>query len=190
MTTPRPSLTLDADSSALLLIDVQDRFLSAVPAIAEDQSVGRNCRMLLTAASMLSVPQLISEQYPKGLGTTLPHLITAAPTAPRIAKMHFSCAEEPVLQQAIDGLGRRQMVICGIEAHVCVLTTVADLMSRNYQVVVAGDAIASRNPEHVTMATVAMRDLGALVLPCESIIMRWQRRAGIGCFKALSQLIR
>jgi nicotinamidase-related amidase len=161
-----------------------------VPAIAAEQSVGRNCRILLEAAGLLHIPRLISEQYPKGLGSTLPHLVAVAGEVPRFAKMHFSCVEDPDLKNALELSGRRQMVLCGIEAHVCVLTTVADLCQHGYQVVVAGDAIMSRNPDHVGMATTAMRDLGALVLPTESIVMRWQRRAGDGCFKALSQLIR
>ncbi len=184
------TLALEASTSALILIDVQERFLSVVPAIAADQSCGRNCRLLLEAAQLLQIPRLITEQYPKGLGTTLPYLSDVAADVPRMAKMHFSCVDEPQVQQAIDQFGRRHIVICGIEAHVCVLTTVADLLQRGYHVVVAGDAIASRNPDHVTMAIAAMRDLGALVLPCETIVMRWKRRAGDALFKSLSQLIR
>ena len=183
-------LDLDAASSALLVIDVQERFLKVVPAIAADQSVGRNCRILLQAAGLLQIPRLLSEQYPAGLGPTLAHIIEAAPDVPRLAKMHFSCAEDPALTLAIDQLGRQQFVLAGIEAHVCVLTTAADMMSRGYQVVIAGDAIASREPNHVTMAIAALRDLGALILPTETIVMRWQRQAGVGCFKALAQLIR
>jgi nicotinamidase-related amidase len=185
-----PTLPLDAASSALLAIDLQERFLNVVPAIAEDQPCGRNCRILLQAAGLLGIPRLISEQYPKGLGPTLPYLIAAAPEAARLAKMHFSCADDPALADAIDRLGRRQLVLCGIEAHVCVLTTAADLLARGFQVVVAGDAVASREPTHVPMAMDAVRDLGALVLPTETIVMRWQRQAGVGCFKSLAQLIR
>ena len=183
-------LDLDAASTALLIIDVQERFLKVVPAIAADQSVGRNCRILLQAAGLLQIPRLLSEQYPAGLGPTLAHIIEAAPDVPRFAKMHFSCVEDPALALAIDHLGRNQVVLAGIEAHVCVLTTAADLISRGYHVVIAGDAIASREPNHVIMAIAALRDLGVLVLPTETIVMRWQREAGVGCFKALAQLIR
>jgi nicotinamidase-related amidase len=184
------SLTLDAAASALLLIDVQERFLTAVPAIAADQPCGRTCRMLLQAAGLLGVPRLISEQYPAGLGATLPHLVEVAADVPRLPKMHFSCAEDPALAAAIDRLGRRQLVLAGIEAHVCVLTTAADLTARGYQVVIAGDATASRDPAHVPLALAAARDLGVLVLPGETIAMRWQRRAGVGAFKEIARLIR
>ncbi len=184
------TLTLDAADSALLVIDVQERFLKVVPAIAGDQAVGRNCRILLQAAGLLGVPRLISEQYPSGLGPTLPHLVEVAQDVPRLPKMHFSCAADPALATAIDRLGRRQIVLAGIETHVCVLTTAADLLDRGYQVVLAGDATASRDTAHVTMALTAARDLGALVLPSETIAMRWQRCAGVGQFKAIAQLIR
>lgn len=183
-------LDLSATASALLIIDVQERFLSVVPTIAADQPCGRNCRILLQTAGLLAIPRLISEQYPAGLGPTLPHLVEAAPDVPRLGKLHFSCAEDPALAAAIDRLGRQQMVLAGIEAHVCVLTTAADLMARGYQVVLAGDAIASRDPAHVPMAIAAARDLGVLVLPTETIALRWQRQAGVGCFKAIAQLIR
>ncbi len=183
-------LDLTAADSALLVIDVQERFLTVVPTIAADQPCGRNCRILLQAAGLLAIPRLISEQYPAGLGTTVRHLIEVAPGVPRLAKMHFSCAEDPALVDAIDHLGRRQLILAGIEAHVCVLTTAADLIARGYTVMIAGDAIASRDPSHVPMAINALRDLGALVLPTETIVMRWQRQAGIGHFKALAQLIR
>ncbi len=183
-------LDLSATSCALLVIDVQERFLKVVPSIAADQPCGRNCRILLQAAGLLGIPRLISEQYPAGLGPTLAHLLEAAPDVPRLGKMHFSCAEDPALAAAIDHLGRRQLVLAGIEAHVCVLTTAADLVARGYQVVLAGDAIASRELSHVPMAIAAARDLGILVLPTETIAMRWQRQAGVGCFKAIAQLIR
>ncbi|MBA3700905.1 MAG: isochorismatase family protein [Planctomycetes bacterium] len=185
-----PRLDLAAAASALLLIDVQERFLKAVPAIAADQPCGRNCRILLQAAGLLNIPRLISEQYPAGLGPTLPHLVEAAPEVPRLGKMHFSCAEDPALAAAIDRLGRRQIVLAGIEAHVCVLTTAADLSARGYQVVIAGDATASRDPTHVPMALAAARDLGVLILPSETIVMRWQRQAGVGQFKEMAKLIR
>lgn len=184
------TLTLDAADSALLVIDVQERFLKAVPAIAPDQAVGRNLRVLLQSAGLLGVPRLISEQYPAGLGSTLPHLVEVAADVPRLPKLHFSCAEDSGLASAIERLGRRHLVLAGIESHVCVLTTAADLLARDYQVVIAGDATASRDPAHVTLALTAARDLGALVLPSETIVMRWQRQAGTGHFKTISQLIR
>jgi nicotinamidase-related amidase len=185
-----PSFDLTPATTSLLVIDLQERFLAAIPAIAQDQPCGRNCRMLLAAARLLGVPATISEQYPKGLGATLPWLVEAYPEATRLAKMHFSCAGDSALQAHLDRLARPRVVLCGIEAQVCVLHTAADLVARGYSVVIAGDAVASRNPAHVPMALDAARDLGVLVVPAEAVAMRLQREAGVGCFKALTQLIK
>ena len=94
------------------------------------------------------------------------------------------------LRQKLADHERDTIIVAGIEAHVCVLATVADLCQRGYNVIVAADAIASRNAEHVTLAMDAMRQLGALVLPCESILFRLQRQAGVGQFKALRGIIK
>ncbi len=177
-------------TSALLLIDVQERFLGAIPSIAAESSVGQACRILLEGAALLGVPTVISEQYPKGLGATLPHLVAAAPTAPRLAKTHFSVVEDEALMATLDRLDRGTVVLAGIEAHVCVLATCADLLARGRRVVVAADAIDSRLAGHRDLAIQAMRDLGALVLPVESILFRWQRQAGVGAFKAIAALVR
>lgn len=176
--------------SALLLIDVQERFVHAVPSIAEDQPVGKNLRILLSAAQLLGVPTLISEQYPAGLGPTLPFLVAAAPQAPRQAKLHFSCMDEPALRQTIEAIDRPQWVLCGIETHVCVLQTAADLLAAGKEVVVVGDAVASRQAAHRDQALAALAHLGALVVPGEAVAMRWTRVAGTPLFKQISALIR
>jgi nicotinamidase-related amidase len=185
-----PSFAPAIADSAVLLIDVQERFLPAIPGIAPDQACGRACRVLLEGANLLRVPVTISEQYPAGLGPTLPHLLAAAPAARRLAKTHFSCVDDPSFADHLARDGRRHVVVAGIEAHVCVLATVADLLAGGFAVIVADDAVASRSPAHRSTALAAMRDLGALVAPVESILFRLQRQAGTGCFKALSALVR
>jgi len=181
----------DPTDCAVLLIDVQERFLPVIPAIVPEAACGRACRQLLAGAGLLGLPVIISEQYPKGLGATLPHLLAAAPAdAMRIEKMHFSCVEDPAFSRHLDHLDPAVVVVAGIEAHVCVLATVADLIAGGHQVVVCGDAVASRDASHCALALTAMRDLGALVVPVESVLLRVQRMAGVGCFKQLSALIR
>jgi nicotinamidase-related amidase len=175
-------------NAALLLIDLQERFQSVIPTIAADQPVGRQTARLRDGAALLEVPTLISEQYPKGLGPTLPHLAT--PGATVFPKMHFSCVEDAALMSYLAGTARTHIIVAGIEAHVCVLATVADLIAGGRWVIVAADAVASRDPAHALLALEAMRHLGALTLPVESILFRLQRQAGIGAFKALSALVR
>lgn len=181
---------LSPANSALLLIDMQERFLPAIPAIAADQGVGRACRILVEAARALGVGVIATEQYPKGLGPTLPHLAAALGPAPRLAKTSFSCLGDDGIAAAIAAAGVRRWVLCGIEAHVCVLATVADLRARGDDVVVAGDAVASRLDGSRDMALAAARDLGALCVPAESIAFRWLRAAQGPAFKQISALVR
>lgn len=179
-----------AADTSVLLIDVQERFLPAIPDIAPDRECGRTCGILLAGATLLGVPVTISEQYPKGLGQTLPHLLAAAPQATRLDKTHFSCGDDAALAGHLARQNRRHVVVAGIEAHVCVLATVADLLAAGHVVIVAADAVASRRAANRDAALTAMRDLGALALPTESILFRLQRQAGVGCFKALSALVK
>jgi len=181
---------LSVQDSALVVIDVQERFVPAIPAVAESEPVGRCLKQLISAARLLAVPTVISEQYPKGLGPTLGYLSALHPQAPRFAKMHFSCVEDPHLCTALEALHRRTMVLCGLETHVCVLHTAADLLAAGHEVVIAGDAVASRTQAHRDLGLVSARDLGALVMPCESIVMRWLRVAGGPLFKQISALIK
>jgi len=184
-------LDLTLANTTVLLVDVQERFLPAIPAIARSQPVGHALTTLLTGASALDLPVVVSEQYPKGLGVTLPDLRAAAPQAEFFAKTHFSCLDDPALKnRLVDGNPRTHVVIAGIEAHICVLATVADLISAGKWVVVAEDAVASRTPAHRDLALAAMRDLGALVVPVETILFRCQRQAGVGAFKTLSALVK
>lgn len=185
------SFDLRPDTSELLIVDVQERFTAAIPTIAADQPVGRALGILVAGARLLSVATRFSEQYVQGLGPTLPHLLEAAgPTAERHEKMHFSCLDDIQLTNVLNARIGRTLVVAGIEAHVCVLGTVADARAQGRNVVVAGDAVASRQAAHRDQAIAAMRDLGALVVPVESILFRWQRSAGFGMFKALSALVR
>lgn len=187
-----PHFQCTADNSLLLIIDVQERFVSAIPDIAPEAGVGQALATLCAGCSLLGVPSVITRQYPKGLGDTLPHLRAIEPAAGSTGgdKTHFSVLDDEALRHVLADSERDVVIVAGIEAHVCVLATVADLSQRGYQVLVAGDAIASRRNEHCAMAQTAMTQLGALVLPVESILFRLQRQAGVGSFKALSQLVK
>ncbi len=177
-------------NSSVLLVDMQERFMPVIPAMAPDQFCGRGAQLLLAGSALLDLPTLITEQYPKGLGPTLPHLLAVAPHATVVAKTHFSCLDDPQLKQRFSDDQRTHVIVAGVEAHVCILATVADLIASGKWVVVASDAIASRDMVHSLQAQVAMRELGALVLPTESILFRLQRQAGVGVFKQLSALVK
>lgn len=181
---------LHPDDTQLLLIDVQERFIGAIPSIAADAAVGRMLGILAAGCALLRVPTLISEQVPEKLGPTLVHLRSAASEAVIRSKAAFSCGDDPALLDALAERERPAVVVAGIEAHVCVLATVDDLLRRGYRVVVAVDAIDSRVPANREHAIVTLRQLGALCLPVESILFRMQREAGVGCFRELSKLVK
>lgn len=182
---------LDPATACGLIIDVQERFVPAIPAIGPDGSALKPLTNLIAGLALLDVPLVISEQVPDKLGPTIEPVRAAAPAAtPVLAKQHFSCLDDAALRDAINATAAEVVIVAGIEAHVCVLATVDDLLRRGFRVVVVDDAVASRNPDHRTSAIAALRDLGALVVPCESVLFRLQRIASGDRFRALSRLVK
>lgn len=181
-------MRLSAPESRLLLIDVQQRLL---PAMADPQRVVERSRILLAAAHAMQVPALATEQYSKGLGPTVPELREALGSAPVIEKMHFSAyGETPVREKLREDDGRRQIVVFGIEAHVCVLQTVLDLLQHEYRVFVVSDAISSRSRDSAALAEARMRQAGAVLVNTEMCLFEWLGQAGHPQFRALSKLIK
>jgi nicotinamidase-related amidase len=125
----------------LVVVDVQER----INAVMADQGHLARIAVLIEACAALDVPVIASEQYPKGLGPTVPSVAAPLP-APPLIKDTFSCAREPAVRAAIEAAGRRQAVVAGIEAHVCVLQTALDLAAAGFQVHVPHDAVSSRRP--------------------------------------------
>lgn len=181
---------LTIDQALVLAIDLQERFVPAIPAVAAGGPVAERVGLLLDGAALLGLPVVFSEQYPKGLGPTVSHLRDQAADAPVYAKTAFSCCDDEALRLALAERERPWLLVCGIEAHVCVLATVDDCLRRGWRVAVAADGIASRDPANVDHAIATMRQLGAVVLPVESLLFRLQRAAGSERFKALARLVK
>ncbi len=179
--------TSRAGLSQLIFIDLQTRLLSAMPQEAM-QAVMRNCGILAQAAAMLEVPVVISEQYPKGLGNTAPELLAFLPNIKPVEKLTFSCMAEPKFSRQLTR-DHSQVVIAGMEAHICVLQTSLDLQNSK-QVFVAEDAIISRNPANKANALARMREAGCIISNTESIVFEWLGKADSDAFKAITLLIR
>ena len=178
------------------MIDIQERLL---PAMFNKDEVLENSRKLLSAARELSpaVPSIISEQYPRGIGPTVPELKALIPEGSSfIEKVEFSCCDNSGFGDAFLNLRfnsgtKDTAILLGIETHICVLATAFDLMEKyNLNVIVAADACGSRSQKNHELALEAMRSAGCLVVPTETVIYQMLKKAGTPQFKALLPLLK
>jgi nicotinamidase-related amidase len=178
---------LDRATAVLLVVDIQERLAAAM---GERERVVANAGHLIAAAQLLGVPVVHTEQYPKGLGRTVPELRAVLDPAPAVEKLTFDCCGEPAFAPALEGTGRATVIVCGMETHICVLQTVLGLLARGMTVHVAADAVCSRNPENARTALELARDAGAVVTCTETVLFQLLVRAGTPEFKAIQARIR
>ncbi len=145
---------------------------------------------MLEGARRLAVPILAAEQYPQGLGPTVAALAGLVPPGRILAKRHFAASADPAIAAALQALGRPQIVLCGMEAHVCVLQTALDLPRLGLRPLVVADAVASRRPESRTLALARLSAHGIEIVSAEMVLFEWLGVAGTPDFKALLPLIR
>ncbi len=182
------NLTANQLQSQLVIVDMQVKLATAMPSEAL-QSVVKNCGILAQASQLLALPIIVTEQYPQGLGETLPEIKLHLPNSKPIAKMAFSACGEPKFSQQLQR-ENSQIILAGMEAHICVLQTALNLLQANKQVFVVEDAIISRNPANKANAIARMRDAGCVIGNTESIVFEWLGNANHDAFKAVSKLIR
>lgn len=180
---------LDTERSLLVVIDVQERLCAAMNPEVLAQLV-RNAGILLDSAQKLSVPVIFTEQYVKGLGPTLAELKGKAPAAACHEKLSFSCCGNQDFVRQIRESGRTQIVICGMETHVCVLQTVLDLLNDGFNVHLVKDAVMSRSNDNRQTAIEAMVQAGAVPTSTESVVFQWLKVAGTDSFKKVSKLVK
>lgn len=180
----------EAAKSTLLLVDMQERLLPAMTGGAE---AAARCAILLKAARALEVPITVSEQYPKGLGHTVASLKAEIGDAPVFDKLAFSCWKDRPLKDHLirhHEAGRPLVILAGIEAHVCVMQTAADLSAAGFGVLAVADAMASRSSSSHALSLERMRQHGVQVVNAEMVVFELLARAGTAEFKALSSLVR
>jgi nicotinamidase-related amidase len=184
-------MRMDRQRSQLLLIDLQARL---VPAIVDGAEVVAAAARLAAFARRLSVPITASEQYRKGLGATVGELRDALGNdTPVLEKIAFSCLGDPGLAARIAelrGEGHDQVVVAGVEAHVCVGQSVLDLRANGLEVFVVAEAVGSRKPASKALALERMARAGATVVDAEMVAFEWLERAGTPEFKDLQALIK
>lgn len=181
---PRSPELMSRRDTALLVVDVQGKLITLVPG---HEKVIWNIRRLLDAAKVLGVPAFGTEQYPKGLGPTVPILAERLGTMPD--KLSFSCGECGGIFQELDQRGIAKVLVVGIEAHVCVQQTVLDLLAAGYRVYLAVDAIGARFDIDRETAFRRMDSAGATLTTTESAMFEWCERSGTPEFKEISRLV-
>ena len=181
-------LLLQVAQSQFVIIDMQVKLALAMELQAM-QAVTKNCAILLQAANLMQVPTLVTEQYPQGLGETLPELKQHFLNTKSIAKTAFSACAEPAFKQLLP-VDKPQIVLAGMEAHICVLQTALGLLNAHMQVFVVEDAIISRNFSHKANAIARLRDAGCVITNTESVLFEWLGNANHAAFKAISKLIK
>lgn len=182
MKTPR----LDRRNATVLVIDIQERL---IPVMWNFPPMEKYAKAMIQAGRELGLPVLATEQYPKGLGPTIPSIRELLPEPP-LVKMHFSCGADPGFTKALAATGRKQVIAVGMETHVCVFQTCRDLVDQGYEVFVCADAVTSRNEEHRRVALELMRDFGVVVTSAETSIFDLLREAGTPEFKRVSPFVK
>ena len=179
--------TLNAQSTALLLIDFQEKLF---PVMHDKDKLLRNVVKLVQGAKVLEIPIVLTEQYPKGLGPTIPEIKSLIPDIKPVEKVCFNCCDEDLFCSALDGLKRKQVLIAGIEAHICVYQTAIALVGTGYEVQVLGDCVASREPENKVTAVSRMVGEGVGLTTMEMALFELLKEAKGEKFKQISNIVK
>lgn len=179
---------LDRERAVLVVVDVQQKLVPAMPPKIYQQTL-RSIDFLVRSARLLEVPVMATEQYPKGLGPTVPELAEACQGG-AVAKMSFGCCGEPTFLDRLKTLGRTQVLVTGMEAHVCVWQTVLGLLGAGYRVHLVRDAIVSRGKIDYLNAVESARQAGAVITTAETAAFQLVRTAAAPEFKAVSALVK
>ena len=179
---------LESGRSALVIIDMQDAFRTKIADFAE---VAARMAVMVRAARLLDLPTLVTEQYPKGLGHTAQEILDALPDSVQIIeKTTFSSCGVEQFRSQLERASPRHVLVCGIEAHICVLQTSLDLLARGIEVYLLVDCITSRIPENKRAALARLTQAGAIQSTLEMALFEMMRTADAPQFKAIQSLIK
>lgn len=178
---------LKSEDSLLLIIDVQEKLVKAL----DKDVIIKKVFNLTKSAKLLSIPVIVTEQYPKGLGSTVESIARELPeSTPVFEKVSFNALDEEGVLSKIRTFNKKQIIICGIETHICVHQTAAALLREGFQVHVAKDACASRNKYEFKQGIERMEANGATITCVEIILFEWLKNAKNPCFKEIQSLIK
>ncbi len=177
-------MLLQKDRSMLLVIDLQQKL---APVIDQQHSVINAACWALQVATQLQVPVLVTEQYPQGLGSTVPAVAALIAADAVLTKIHFSAWREPLFQQRLQQLAKQQIILIGTETHVCVLQTAMDLLAAGYAVFIIEEAVGSRTAANKALALSRLQQAGAQIISLEMLAFEWLEQAGTDLFRHISR---
>lgn len=178
---------LATDNTILVVIDYQERLF---PVMHDKDKLLGNAVKLIKGARVLEIPIILTEQYPKGLGPTIPEIKELIPDIKPVEKVSFSCCDEETFSKAIESMKRKQVLIAGIEAHICVYQTAMALVRAGYEVQVVGDCVASRDPENKLAALFKMGAAGISPTTSEMALFELLKAAKGDKFKQISSIVK
>lgn len=176
-----------ADETAVIMIDYQEKL---IPAMDKMLHFVKKSKILLKGLLALDVPVIVTQQYTKGLGETISELRSIDGLPDAFDKITFSCMKDDAIAEALERLNVKNVIVCGCEAHICVLQTVIDLIAEEYNVYLVSDCIASRYEADKQVALIRAEQEGAYITSCEAILFELLERAGSDVFKTISKLIK
>lgn len=180
-------MRISKENTSALIIDVQERLL---PAMWEKETLLKNCLTLVQGLVELQLPLVVTQQYTKGLGETVAEIRSVIPDFLYIEKRDFSCCDEPLVIEKLKQTGAQNVIICGIESHVCVLQTAVDLKEAGFNPIVVMDAVSSRTAENRELSKERFRFEGIMMTSVESVLFELTRSSAAPEFKAISKLVK
>lgn len=175
------------EDTIALVVDFQEKLM---PVMTYKNELEARTNILLKGLKALEVPMLVTQQYTRGIGMTIPSVAEAVGTEDYFDKLTFSCYEDENIKKAIDAAGCKNVLVCGIESHICVLQTCIDLKAAGYNPVLVADCIGSRKLSDKEMALVRAQQEGITLTTSEAILFELTRKAGSDVFKTISKLIK
>ena len=180
-------MRIEREHTAAVIVDFQERL---VPAIADHEALMERVRILLQGLKALEIPMTVTQQYTKGLGHTLPSLYEAVGTTEYCEKASFSCCRNKAILDKLESMGKKNILVMGTEAHICVLQSCIDLKAAGFQPVMVVDAVASRREADKKIAIERAIQEGILVTTAEAVLFELTLDSTNPCFKAISKLVK
>ena len=178
---------LDKEDTGVVIVDVQARLMAVM---GHKESVIGNIIRLIHLSRLYSLPVVLTEQYPKWLGHTLPEITEALPAYDPIEKLEFNCCDVGPFNDLLESEGLKKIILTGVESHICIFQTCVTLLERGYEVHVPRDAVDSRTDENRHAGLDLMREAGAVVTSTETVIFQILKRAGTREFKEMLKIIK